>query len=91
MLSAFGTFVTGYMAMNDPGINKDGSEVETADGEKPDLYYIGMATAATGAGWLAATAFLAITQRPYTTGAKAVKSLPSKSKRQKLIKERIAE
>ncbi len=91
MLSAFGTLVTGYMAMNDPGINNDGTETETPEGEKPDLYYIGAASVAAGAGWLAATAFFAITHRPYTAGTKAVSKLPAKTKRQKLIRERIAE
>lgn len=44
-----------------------------------------------GAFWLAATTVFALTYQPYSAGFEKIKSLPNQSKRETLIRERLAE
>jgi len=91
LLSAAGTMFAGIVAMNDPGAKEDGTKRDTPSGERPDIYFAGLVTTIVGAGWVATSSYLALKHRPYSNGIKDISKLPFKTKREQLIRERIAE
>lgn len=84
-ISALSTFAAGLYLQ---GQNTDGF-----DDKKKDNYKYGSMTAmGIGAGWLAITAYLTTSYRPYDTGARSLSSVPiGKTMSEQLARERMAE
>jgi hypothetical protein len=78
-LSSLSTLAAGAMA---------GSSVDTEKDEDEVSPKVAMAV---GAAWLGATAWAAMSYRPYRAAFRKLKKMPYKTKRQKLIVERLAE
>lgn len=78
-LSALSTLTAGAMASSSVDIDKDEEEVS------PKV------ALAVGGAWLGATAWAAMSYRPYKDAFRRLKKMPYKTKRQKLIVERLAE
>jgi hypothetical protein len=78
-LSALSTLTAGAMAGSSIDIEKDEDEISPK---------IGIAV---GGAWLGATAWAAMSYRPYKAAFKKLRKMPYKTKRQKLIVERLAE
>jgi len=82
--SALVTTMAGVMALSDKGEKKDQEKEDAA--KNAGQLGIGI-----GIGWLATTAFVSATYRPYKTALAEVKKLPGKSKQEELTQERFAE
>ena len=78
-LSAVSTLVAGSLAGSSLDTDKDEDEIS------PKL------AMAVGGAWLGATAWAALQYRPYRSALARIKRMPYKTKRQKLIVERLAE
>ncbi|MGE0172567.1 MAG: hypothetical protein AB7T49_07280 [Oligoflexales bacterium] len=80
-ISALATIFAGTQVMGD---KKKG-------GDLSDAHYAGLAATVIGSGWLLTTIGMSAAYRPYGSGHSEIKKMPSKSREDKLYRERIAE
>lgn len=78
-LSSLATLAAGAMSGSSIDTEKDAEELS------PKL------AMGVGAAWMAVTTYAALAYRPYRAAYNQLKKMPSKTKRQKLLKERLAE
>lgn len=84
LVSSVATLVAAFQATDSPQVSDDPDNVDQND-------YSVQAGLAIGGGWLVANVLLMMNYRPYESGYKEIKKMPTKDQRQKLAKERFAE
>lgn len=85
--SALMTTIAGFMVRNDSGKVKG----DNKDEAKAQASLAGTIGIGAGLAWIATTTFLSATHAPYDDARKDIKSMPAKTERERLAKERAAE